>query len=132
MDTGQGKYKRKCTKCNHQESPTCGTLFHKVKFPILKAFYIVYYVATSKNGIASTELSRKLALRQKTCWLFKRKVMEAMKSSGKHPLKGFVEVDETFVGGKEEVKRGVAKEKRSKWLSLLKPRAKAFPGLMAS
>jgi hypothetical protein len=45
--------------------PTAGTLFHKVKFPLLKAFYIVYFVATSKKGISSTELSRKLSLRQK-------------------------------------------------------------------
>jgi hypothetical protein len=37
------------------------------------AFYIIYYLATTKNGISSTELSRKLALRQKTCWLFKQK-----------------------------------------------------------
>jgi hypothetical protein len=41
------------------------TLFHKVKFPLLKAFYIVYFVAASKKGISSTELSRKLGLYQK-------------------------------------------------------------------
>jgi transposase-like protein len=103
---GQRKYIRKCTMCNHQVSPTSGTLFHKVKFPILKAFYIVYYVSTSKKGIASTELSRKLGLRQKTCWLFKRKVMEAMSSSGKNPLTERVEVDETVVGGNEKGVRG--------------------------
>lgn len=67
------RYSRQCTKCRHTESPTAGTLFHRMKFPILKAFYIVYYVATSKSGISSTELSRKLGLRQKTCWLFKQK-----------------------------------------------------------
>jgi len=99
---GQGKLGRKCSRCNHQESVTCNTLFHKVKFSILKAFYIVYYMSTSKKGISSTELSRKLGLRQKTCWLFKRKVMEAMESSGNFPLQGIVEVDETFVGGKEK------------------------------
>lgn len=104
---GQGvPYTRKCTRCDFQESPTSQTLFHKVKFSILKAFYIVYYISTSKKGIASTELSRRLSLRQKTCWLFKRKVMEAMKSSGNFPIMGRVEVDETFVGGKEPVKRG--------------------------
>jgi hypothetical protein len=68
---GQGRYKRKCTRCDHQVSPTSGTLFHNVKFSLLKAFYIVYYVSTCKKGISSTELSRKLDLRQKTCWLFK-------------------------------------------------------------
>ncbi len=104
-------FDRQCTTCNHVASPTSGTLFHKVKFPILKAFYIVYYVSTSKKGISSTELSRKLNLRQKTCWLFKQKVMQAMKSSGKSAMKGKVEVDETVVGGQEE---GVVGRKNNK------------------
>ena len=103
---GARKHTRQCTKCKYQASPTSGTLFHKVKFPILKAFYILYYMSTSKKGIASTELSRKLALRQKTCWLFQQKVMKAMASSGDHPLQGIVEVDETVVGGEEKNTRG--------------------------
>jgi transposase-like protein len=77
-----------------------------VKFDLVKAFYIVYFVSTNKKGITSTELSRKLALRQKTCWAFKRKVMKAMKSSGNHPITGTAEVDETVFGGQEEGVRG--------------------------
>ncbi len=59
-------------------------------------------MSTNKQGIASTELSRKLGLRKKTCWLFEQKVMKAMVSSGKYPLVGKVEVDETVVGQQEE------------------------------
>ena len=103
---GMSPYSRQCTRCNYTESPTANTLFHKVKFDLLKAFYIVYFVSTNKKGITSTELSRKLSLRQKTCWSFKRKVMKAMKSSGSHPMTGTVEVDETVVGGQEEGVRG--------------------------
>jgi len=77
-------HSRQCTKCRLKASPTSNTLFHKVKFPLLKAFYIVYFVSTNKKGISSTELSRKLNLRQKTCWSFKRKVMKAMASSGNY------------------------------------------------
>jgi hypothetical protein len=99
---GVDKYERQCTKCAYLESPTAGTLFHKVKFSILKAFWIIYYLSTSKKGIASTELSRKLELRQKTCWLFKQKVMKAMESSGQNPMIGKVEVDEFVVGQQEE------------------------------
>jgi hypothetical protein len=79
----------------YTESPTANTLFHKVKFDILKAFYIVYFVSTNKKGITSMELSRKLNLRQKTCWAFKRKVMKATKSSKDYPITGEAEVDET-------------------------------------
>ncbi len=98
---GIGHGDRQCTRCGHIEPPTSGTLFHRCKFPLLKAFYIVYYVSTSKKGISSTELSRKLALRQKTCWLFKQKTMKAMESSRNFPMEGKVEVDETYVGGQD-------------------------------
>lgn len=99
---GKRKYDRQCTSCHRITSPTSGTLFHKVKFSILQAFYIVYYVSTNKKGITSTELSRKLGLRQKTCWLFKQKVMKAMQSSGRFKILEKAEVDETVVGGQEE------------------------------
>ncbi len=69
---------------------------------MLKDFYIIYYVSTNTQGIASTELSRKLRLRKKTCWLFEQKVMKAMVSSGQYPLMGKVAVDETVVGQQEE------------------------------
>jgi transposase-like protein len=110
---GHGRYcrgaqamSRQCTSCRYVESPTAGTLFHKIKFPLLKAFGIAYFLSTGKKGMSSTELSRKLELRQKTCWLFKQKVMRGMESSGKHPLEGDVEVDEFVVGQQEEGTRG--------------------------
>lgn len=108
---GNKDYIRQCTKCNYLASPTSGTLFHKVKFPLLKAFYIVYFISTNSKGISTTELSRKLGLRQKTCWLFKRKVMGAMKSGGRHKITGSAEVDESVVGGQEE---GVVGRKNDK------------------
>ncbi len=104
-------YDRQCTSCHYIESPTANTLFHQIKFPLVKAFYIVYWLSTSKKGISTTELSRKLQLRQKTVWLFKLKVMKAMESSGRQPLKGMVEVDESVVGGQEE---GVVGRKNDK------------------
>lgn len=108
---GKRKHDRQCTSCHRISSPTSGTLFHKVKFSMLKAFYIVYYVSTNTKGISSTELSRKLGLRQKTCWLFKMKVMKAMESSGNNKIEGNTEVDETVVGGQEE---GVVGRKNNK------------------
>lgn len=110
--TGNKPLSRQCTSCRYTESPTAGTLFHKVKFPLLKAFWIIYYLSTGKKGMASTELSRKLELRQKTCWLFKQKVMRAMKTSGKYPLDGEVEVDEFVVGQQEEGTRGRKNKKK--------------------
>lgn len=110
--SGKQPQSRCCTKCHYSESVTAHTMFHKLKFPLRKAFYITFLVVTGKKGISTYELERKLSLRQKTCWLFKRKVMEAMKSSQEHPLEGKVEVDEFFIGGPEEGKQGRGNEKK--------------------
>ena len=110
--SGKSAHSKQCTSCRYVESPTAQTLFHQVKFSLIKAFYIVYFISTNKKGITSTELSRKLALRQKTCWSFKRKVMKAMKSSGKHLITGRAEVDETVFGGQESGVRGRQNKKK--------------------
>ena len=52
---------------------------------------IIYLVSTNKKGISSCELSRKLQLRQKTCWLFKQKLMKATKQESN--LSDQIEVD---------------------------------------
>lgn len=97
---------RLCTKCRYLEYSTAGTLFHKIKFPLVKVFHVVYFISTSKKGITSKELGRKLGLKQKMCWLFKIKLMKAMDSSKNFPLSGIVEVDETFVEGSDENAKG--------------------------
>ena len=109
---GHAPHSRQCTSCRYVESPTAQTLFHQVKFDLLKAFYIVYFVSTNKKGITSTELSRKSGLRQKTCWNFKRKVMKAMEGSGNCPITGKAEVDETVFGGQEHGVKGRKNKKK--------------------
>jgi transposase-like protein len=105
-------YIRQCNQCKHRDSATAGTLFHKCKIDMPKAFMIMFLVTTGKKGISSTELSRRLSLGQKTCYFFKQKVMRAMESSGFIKLRNKVDVDEFFVGGYEKGKRGRSKGKR--------------------
>lgn len=99
---GRSPYSRRCTRCKYGESVTSGTMFDKCKFPLLLAFHIAFKICTKKKGMSSLELSEEYGLRQKTCWEFKWKIQQAMKSSGKHPLTGEVHVDEFYVGGEEE------------------------------
>ncbi|WP_236971357.1 IS1595 family transposase [Membranihabitans marinus] len=106
------KYDRRCTACGYIESPKANTLFHHMKFSLLKAFYIVYLVSTNKRGIASTELSRKLGLRQKTCWLFKHKIMQAMASRKKYTISTDVEIMTCELGINHIVENGVKIEKK--------------------
>lgn len=103
---------RKCNSCKHKESATAGTLFHKVKFSITKAFYMVFIMSTSKKSCSSEEFARKLSLQEKTSWLFQHKVRQAMKSSEKYPIKTKVVVDEFVWGEKEKGKQGRSKGKK--------------------
>lgn len=111
---GRKWYYRRCKSCDYDESVTAGTMFHKIKFPILKAFHILFRISTKKKGMSSVELANEFGLQQKTCWLFKAKIQEAMKSSGKFKLSGLVHVDEFTVGMPEKDKQGRSNGKKSK------------------
>lgn len=106
---GKKPYSRRCLKCRHDESPTAGTMFDKCKFSLLIAFHIAFKISTKIKGMSSLELSHEFELRQKTCWEFKWKIQQAMRSSKLYPLAGEVHVDELFIGGPEEQKRGRSK-----------------------
>lgn len=107
--TGNTARDKRCLKCGYEESVTAQTLFHKVKFSLHSAFYICYRICIAKKGMSSTELSRELGLRQMTCWSFKRKVQQAMSSSGLYKLIGDIEVDEFAVGGLDAGEQGRSK-----------------------
>lgn len=76
---------RRCKNCNYKESTTSGTIFHHLRFPIDKAFYILIVTSTGRK-INISELSRKLNLRLKTAWSFHYKVKEELKKL-KTPVK---------------------------------------------
>jgi hypothetical protein len=75
---GKEPYSRRCTKCKSKETATNGTIFHGVKFPISKAFYIAYTICKGKENLSSYEFGRRLSLRQMTCWNFKTRIEHAL------------------------------------------------------
>jgi hypothetical protein len=76
--SGKEPFSRRCTRCKLKETATNGTIFHGVKFPISKAFYIAYSVCKAKEDISTYEFARRLSLRQMTCWNFKTKISNAL------------------------------------------------------
>ena len=106
---GVRPFSRRCMKCKYDESPTAGTMFDKCKFPLLLAFHIAFKISTKKKGMSTLELSQEFELRQKTCWEFKWKIQQAMRSSKLHPINGIVHIDEFYIGGEEEGKQGRSK-----------------------
>lgn len=72
---GKVPFSRRCTRCKNEESAIANTLFHNIKFPVSKAFYIAYQVCEDPGNIISTyDLALKSGLRQMTCWNFRHKI----------------------------------------------------------
>jgi transposase-like protein len=107
-------YSRICNICSNIESATSNTLFHKLKFGLRKAFFICFEMATTSKGLSASQISVRFGIGERTARMFMQKVREAMKSSGNHPMKGIVHVDEFVVGGQEEGKVGRSYDSKKK------------------
>jgi len=68
------------------------------KLGMLKAFEMAFRVSVRKKGMSSCGLAKGFACQQRSAWLWKAKIQEAMQSSGQHKLETKVEVDEFLVG----------------------------------
>lgn len=85
---GAQKFARRCTRCGYNESITAYTIFHSIKFPIDKAFYIAYLTVAGRKDLTLDTLSQVLDLRLNTIWSFKTKVSERLQeleNKGKRP-----------------------------------------------
>lgn len=86
--------------CRYQFSVTAGTIFHDSHLPLWKWFLAIYLVGESKKGISSKQLQRTLGVSYKTAWYLGHRIRAAMEDDSPVPLRGIVEIDETFIGGK--------------------------------
>lgn len=76
---GSQKFSRRCTRCGYNESITAFTIFHSIKFPIEKAFYLAYLAVTGKRESTLEELAYQMDLGTNTVWSFRTKVQERVK-----------------------------------------------------
>jgi transposase-like protein len=90
----------KCRDCKKQFSYKVGTIFEDSPLGLDKWFVAVWSIVNAKNGISSYELHRALGVTQKSAWFMLHRVRLAMQEGSFVKLKGTIESDETFVGGK--------------------------------
>lgn len=97
--------------CRKQFSTKVGTIFDDSPLSLQKWFVAVWCIANAKNGISSCELARAIKVTQKTAWFMLHRIRLAMQTKSFRKIKGEVEGDETFVGGRLS---NMHKAKRSK------------------
>jgi len=109
-----------CNNCNTSFSVTVDTIFHHTHLPLQKWFLAVCLVLNAKKGIAARQLSRDLQVNKDTAWRMAMKIREAMSEHKQRILlKGIVEVDETYVGGKPRKGNPNSKSKRGRGTGLV-------------
>lgn len=98
---------RCCRVCRHQTSVTAGTIFHRARKPLSLWFRAMWHITNQKYGANAMGLQRALSLGgYQTAWEWLHKLRRAMVRPGREMLSGIVQVDETYIGGKKEGKRG--------------------------
>jgi transposase-like protein len=100
-------WKCRARDCRKQFSVLTGTIFHGTKIPVRTWVFVVFEMASSKNGVAAREIERKYGLTPKSAWFMVHRIREAMK---RDPMAGLltgrVVVDETYIGGTPKNRHG--------------------------
>ena len=100
------QYKLKCPKCRRTHSLLTGTVFQGTHTPLLTWFRIMWHICLQKNGYSALSIQRSLGVSYPTAWLCLHKLRRAMVRNDQDKLSGEIEVDECYVGGVREGRRG--------------------------
>jgi transposase-like protein len=89
-----------CYHCKLVYTVRTGTIFERSHVPLDKWLFAIYLVVTARKGISSLQLSKEIGVTQKTAWFMIQRIREACDNDDTF-LKGVIEADEAYFGGKE-------------------------------
>lgn len=123
-----------CEHCGSQVYPMVGTIFERSSTPLRLWFKAIAYMAVTRCGISSRQLSRDLGVSVKTGWRMFTQIRKILKDDT-GILMGKVEVDETYIGGVKKGKRGRGSENKTVVFGMVerggRARAKIVPDVKA-
>src|SRR6266403_2911612 len=99
-----------CDSCRYQFSVMSGTIFHDSHLPLPKWFAATYLLCESRKGMSANQIKRMLGISYKTAWYLCHRIRAAM-TEAEHKMTGTVEIDETYIGGKQRGHKGQLKNK---------------------
>jgi transposase-like protein len=103
-----------CDSCRYQFSVLAGTIFQDTKLPLPTWFATTYLMCESRKGVSANQISRMMGGSYKTAWYLCHRIRAAMKEAQPERLGGIVEIDETYVGGKQHGKGSRGRSLKSK------------------
>lgn len=89
-----------CHHCRNSFNVLKGTIFQGTQIPLQKWFMGIALMVNAKKSLSSYQMARDINVSQMSCWFMQQRIRAAMASKERHFLKGIVEADEAYIGGK--------------------------------